>query len=474
MRPSLIVTLLIFIASAYSATAQNFQPFKNKYKYQFTYTGSITNHISNSLIHGIVVDSAKIIHSDSVFYFNKLATNTFDNFWGNSMVKKPNGDYLFLITNNTQNDTVIVKTQESLGVQWTFSLKNILYTAHYDSYKQETVLTNQIDFVKIFIVENATGFKDSIKISENFGLLYSFPFSDDLHSINYYLQHTHFNLTYIFNSKIGENKINYFEYFNYDLGDVLEYTPDPRVALGYPDKTGDDVYKVLTKTISPTGDTITYSFSKCHIDAIVNGNYSTTQTHCELAVTPWSVTGNFPYISLLTFPTKKHEYFYSLAPGLYKNDELVVTPPYVFEGFATYTFKKGLGLKEYDYSGLPNDDNVYYINTKYIKQSNTDDDCAIVATILDTKTLDASSSNLVVAPNPFDHSIAFTATNLSQGSWTVRITSALGIEVYNSTMVISSSNQLVDLSNLPMLTAGIYFLSLENESQVYSQKIVKQ
>jgi hypothetical protein len=470
MRFFAITSLFISFAVAYSATAQNFQPFKNKYKYQFTYTGSIANQVHSPLIHGIEVDSAKIVDADSIFYFNKLKTSQ-DNFWGHSMVKKTGGDYLFLITNNIQNvtDTVIVKTQVSLGAQWTFNLKNVLYAVHYDSYKQETILTNQTDFVKTFIVENASGFKDSIKISENFGLVYSFAFTEDL-----YNDCQHFNLTYIFNTKVGENKLNYFEYFNYDLGDVLEYTADPRVVAGYPDKTGGDVYKVISKTISSHGDTITYSLSKCHIDAINGNNYSTTQTHCELVVTTNSVTGNLPYIEPLSFPPNKTGQFFAFAPDMNTNNELDIAPPFVFEGFATYTFKKGLGLKEYYYNGLPNDDNVYYINTRYIKQSNTDDDCAIVATILDTKTLHASSSNLVVAPNPFDHSIAFTATHLSQGIWTVRVTSALGVEVYASKIIISSSNQQIDLANLPALTAGIYFLSFENESQVYSQKIVKQ
>lgn len=472
MRPSLIVALLIFIASAYSATAQNFQPFKNKYKYQFSYTGSIRGQINNSLIHGIEVDSAKIIHSDSIFYFNRLFTNVFnqpskDNFWGNSMVKKTGGEYLFLIKTNTQNDTVLVKTQAALGSQWSFKLKNILYTARYESLRQETVLTNQIDYVKTFIVENASGFKDSIKISKNFGLLYSFAFTEDFPG-----DFNHFNLTYIFTTKVGVNKLNYFEYFNYDAGDMLIYSP--RYHAGPPsDRKDNDVYKVLSKTISLHGDTIRYSLNKCHIDAVNGTTYSTTQTHCWLVVTAFAVTGNFPYIAPLSFPTNKIGGF--LAFALDMNDaELTIANPFVSNYNPSYTFQIGLGFKEYSFHGGVNYDPIYYINTQYIKQSNIDDDCDGLETILDTKTLHASSANLVVAPNPFDNSISFNATNLSQGNWTVRIVSALGIEVYTSAMTISSSNQLLGLSNLPALTSGIYFLSLENENQIYSQKIVKQ
>ena len=473
MIRSLIITLLIFIAAVNYTTAQNFQPFRNKYKYQFSYTGYIKNQLTSILVHGIEVDSANIINSDSVFYFNRLSIDTYnqtfkDNFWGNSMVKKSGGEYLFLVTNNTQNDTVIIKTQVSLGTQWTFRLNNIIYTVHYDNYKQETVLTNQTDFVKTFIVENASGFKDSIKLSENFGLIYSFPFTDD-----FFPHHDHFNLTYIFNTKIGANKLNYFEYFNYELGDVLEYTPDYRVAAGYPDKTGIDVYKVISKTISLNTDTIKYKFSVCHIDAINGKSYSSTQSHCGLVVTGSSVIGNIPYIDVLSFPTNKYGQFYAYAPGMYNNN-LLIAPPYIFEYFPEYYFVKDRGLTNYTFNGGMDYDFIYYIICGYIKQTNLDDDCDGLETILETKTLHASSSNLVVAPNPFDQSISLTATNLNQGDWTVRITSALGVEMYASKMVITSSNQQIVLSNLPELTSGIYFLSLENESSVYSQKIVRQ
>lgn len=471
---------LFFCTLAHFATAQNFQPFRNKYKYQYSYTGYIRNFSfdlprNSSLIHGIEVDSAKIIDSDSTFYFNRLSTNTSnqtfkDNFWGNSMVKKLNGDYLFLITHNTQNDTLLVKTQVPLGTQWTFTLNNVLFTTHYDSYKQETVLTNQTDFVKTFVVENASGFKDSIKISENFGLIYSFPFSD-----NFFPMHERFHLTYIFNTKIGTNKLNYIEYFNYELGDVLKYTPDYYVAQGYPDKTGIDVYKVISKTISLNMDTIKYRFSVCHIDAVNGNSYSSTQHHCELVVNECSVIGNFPYIDVLSFPPNKYGGFYAYAPGMHNNsNHLLIAPPMVFESFPEYSFFKGRGLTNHTFNGGYDYNFVYYINIGYLKQANLDDHCDGLETILDTKTLHASSSNLVIAPNPFDNTISLNATGLSQGHWKVRIVSALGVEVYTSAMHISSSNQQIDLSNLPVLSAGIYFLSLENDSQVHSKKIVKQ
>lgn len=480
MRFFVIASLLFFCTLASSATAQNFQPFRNKYKYQFSYTGYIRSFgpgspTNSSLIHGIEVDSAKIVDSDSTFYFNRLSINTYnqtfnDNFWGNSMVKKTNGDYLFLITNQTQNDTVLVKTQLALGSQWTFRLKNVLYTIRYDHFTPETVLTNKTDLVQTYIVENTMGFKDSIKISENFGLIYSFPFSDKGAP-----KPEHFNLTYIFNTKIGDNKLNYFEYFNYELGDVLQYTPNYYVAQGYPSKIGVDVYKVISKTISLNTDTIKYRFSVCHIDAVNGNSYSSTQHHCELVVTACSVTGGIPYTDVLSFPPNKYGGFYAYAPGMYNNSNyLLIAPPMIFEYFPEYSFTKSRGLTNYTFNGGMDYDFVYYINIGYLKQANLDDDCDGLETILDTKTLHASSANLTIAPNPFDNTISLNATDLSLGNWTVRITSALGVEVYTSKMIISSSNQQIDLSNLPALTAGIYFLSLENENQVYNQKIVKQ
>jgi hypothetical protein len=472
MRFSVITSFLLFITIAYSVTAQNFQPFRNQFKYQFSYISSSFDHSILPKIHGIQVDSAALINSDSIFYFNRLlesvSTLSFkDNFWGNSMVKKPGDEYLFLITNNTQNDTLIIKTQELLGTQWTFSLKNVLFTARYESYRQETVLSNQTDFVKTFIVENTSGFTDSIKISENFGLIYSFPFSDEFDP-----HHNNFNLTYIFNTALGENQLNYFEYFNYDAGDILIYSPAPP---GPPtDPLNNDVYKVLSKTVSAHDDTIIYSFSKCHIDAINAGTYSTTQTHCELVVTACSVTGNFPYIDVLSFPPNKNtNQFYAYIPNQ-NRDSLTVTPAHVFEGFDTYTFQSGLGLKEFFYNGLPNDNNVTYKNTRYIKQANTDDDCGNLEITLSAKSSQPTNKNLVIAPNPFENSITLNTSNLNPGNCRIRIVSTLGIEVYTSETIISSSNQQLDISDLSALTAGIYFLSLENESKLYSQKIIKQ
>jgi hypothetical protein len=470
MRFFIFVSFLLFTI-VYSATAQNFQPFKNKYRYQFSYTGSIANQINSSLIHGIEVDSAALVGLDSIFYFNKLIMRSKDNFWGNSMVKKSGGDYLFLISNNTQNDTLIIKMQETLGAQWTFNLKNVLYTIQYTTNAQETVLTNQTDFVKTFIVENTSGFKDSIKLSENYGLIYSFPFSDD-----FFPQHHNFYLTYIFNSKLGENKINYFEYFNYDRGDVLVYSPiTSGPSYGPPDRTDDNVYKVLSKTISSQRDTVTYSLSNCHIDAINSGVYSTTQTHCELVVTAYSVKGAFPYIDILSFPPNQTRDFFSFAPDMYNiKGMLIIEFPMVFEGFPTYTFKIGLGFEKYYFNGLPNYNDVTYENIKYIKQSNTNDDCSGLEKTLATTSNHISNGNILIAPNPFDNSLLLNTSNLGVGNWNLRIISALGVSVYTSEIMISSANQQIDLSNLTDLTAGIYFLSFENESQVYSQKIVKK
>lgn len=339
IRFSVIASILFFSVTISSATAQNFQPFKNKYKYQFSYTGLYMNRNQSELIHGIEIDSAKIINSDSVFYFNNLSTDfaSTDNFLGNSMVKKANGKYLFLVTNYNKTDTVIIKTQETLGTQWTFKLSNTLYTAQYAGYKQENVLTNQIDFVKTFIVENTLGFKDSVKISENFGLIYSFRFCDNFFPCN------HFNLTYILNTKTGTNKLNYFDYFNYDLGDVLVYQPN----LTYPNlpPVGNDVYKVLSKTISLNGDTVTYLFSNCHIDAFNGGVYSTTQGYRTLIVTECSVIGNFPYTGPLSFPPNKYGAFYSFAPGMYNEGNLMIGPPRFFEApFLSIRFKKTMDL----------------------------------------------------------------------------------------------------------------------------------
>ena len=474
MRFSIPVSLLIFTL-AFSATAQNFQPFKNKYKYQYTYTGYIMNQINTELIHGIEVDSAVLIGSDSIFYFNQLQVEYAprSNFFGDSLIKKINGEYLFLGSNYTQTDTVILKTQEILGALWTFKLNNILYTVHYNSYEEELVLTNQMDYVKTFLVENTSGFKDSIKISEKFGLVYSFPFFDNL-----FFGSSHFNLTYILNTKTGINKLNFFDYFNYDIGDILIYQPN----LTYPNRppVGNDIFKVLTKIISLNGDTVTYLFSLCHIDAFDGSIYSTNQTHCKLIVTECSVNGDFPYTYPLTFPPNKYGEYLTFAPNMNNNRSLLIAPPMVFEApVSSYSFQIGSGLSSYSFSGnsgfndgmpLPSKG---YANIRYIKQSILDDDCNGLELILDTKNLQTSSGKLLVSPNPFENSILLNASNLTVGNWNLRIVSTLGVEVHTSSIVISSSNQEIDLSNLPALTAGIYFLTLENEGQVYIQKIVK-
>ncbi len=229
---------------------------------------------------------------------------------------------------------------------------------------------------------------------------------------------------------------------------------------------------MLSKTVSLNGDTITYSFSNCTITGINSGNYSTIQTHCKLMVTAWSVTGTIPYIDLLSFPPNKNTtQFYAYTPNA---DRVIIEPYIVLEEFASYVFQKELGLEGYFYSGYPDFYDEQYKNTRYIKQLNTDDDCSSITTVLSIKSPQLFNENLAVVPNPFDNAISLNVIDLSEGNYHIRITSTLGVEVYTSEIIISSSNQQIELSNLPALTSGVYFLSLENESQVYSQKIVKQ
>lgn len=461
MRLSAIVFVFAFFALAHAATAQNFQPFRNTFSYEFLYRRALG---FDTTAHVITVDSAAVVNSDSIFYFNKLNT-TKDNFWGCSMVKKNSGIFLFLVTRDGYYDTVVVKTQQPLWTKWKFTLNNVVYTATYANYKQETVLTNQTDYVKTIIVEDYNGFKDSIKVSENFGFVYSFPFFDDS-----FYKHNNFSLNYIFNTHIGDNKLDFFEYFDYDAGDMLIYSPH---SPGPPtDRLDYDIYKVLTKTVSADGDTIRYQLSKCHVNAIDNGVYSMTQTHCTLTVTAFSVTGDFPYIGLLSLPTNKNTTML-FAYEAYRGG-LYIVPDVVFEGFPSYTFTRGLGLSQYYYNGAPNYDDRFYRNIEYIKQSNTDDDCSSIQTILAVKSSQAISENLMVAPNPFENSISLNTSNLLPGNSHLRIVSSLGVEVYTSEAAVSSSNQQLDLSGLSSLSTGVYFLFVENEGRLYSQKIIKK
>ncbi len=82
------------------------------------------------------------------------------------------------------------------------------------------------------------------------------------------------------------------------------------------------------------------------------------------------------------------------------------------------------------------------------------------------------SSRLSTFPNPFDSSINVELPNNTQGNITIDIIDITGKIVFTQKMSSSQNNNL-NIENLDHIPNGIFWLKIETQNKIYTQKIVK-
>ncbi|MGZ3864711.1 MAG: T9SS type A sorting domain-containing protein [Bacteroidia bacterium] len=81
-----------------------------------------------------------------------------------------------------------------------------------------------------------------------------------------------------------------------------------------------------------------------------------------------------------------------------------------------------------------------------------------------------AESNFNVYPNPTNGNITIAFTNGTTGKTTIKITSLLGAEVYNETILVANEKQNVDISKYEN---GVYTVQVTNVSGTFVKRIVK-
>jgi len=271
-------TLLLFIFLSLTVTAQNWQPINKAWHYNYRFNNA--NLVTNT----ILVDSAKAIGADSVFYLNRILLDcdtchaaSFGSqyncdscfvlgnqpqFLQRTIIKKTNGIYQFKDTGS-----IVFPTLATINTTWLFdSLWNISATVI--SINIETILGTN-DSVKTILLSSG----DTIKFSKSFGItLYPYKYG----------RNKYHRLTGIEELQIGEHVPDFKDIYNFNVGDVFCYATNSYYV-------GESVHETYTATKSSihsksiTDTSITYYSSYIRLTTIRTisipfGNSTSTQS----------------------------------------------------------------------------------------------------------------------------------------------------------------------------------------------------
>ncbi len=304
--------ILALILIAHCSYAQNYQCLQPAVKRYFTNT--------DGYLRGIRIDSLKT-QGDSTIYYPyhtprgyytstspSILDSTGGSWLGKQVVQRADGTFLF---DNLWQDTVVIKTQASLGDSWIFyhdtttlyyqadlitvdtmtvsgsldSVKKILITAHKPS---GIVITDPVDSFEIILSKN-NGFAQVFD-------LYTFPYhkpdSGYIGGMDFYLDKVGISLFALINLP----NPTYEQLYNWNDGDVYEYS----ACTGY--------FQYSDLICNPPGsyelDTITGVDS---LTGIKNYHYS-----------GWQALLDYPdfWITIPAFGSYTYDYFYGTKTGI--------------------------------------------------------------------------------------------------------------------------------------------------------------
>ncbi len=198
-----------FICLSVLVSAQNWSPLYlgDRYNYQL----DSENYISNT----IWVDSLKVNNTDSVFYLNRIVKNCFDcnlsdpdefiianqeQFMQKRVIRDSNEIYHYIGTTSFTIDS-----RASLDQSWLYdTLQNIDATVVAVG---EEEIFGLLDSVKTISLSN----QHIIKLSKSFGL------------IDFQNEEGIYQLKGIENRALGESIPDFFDFYNFEVGDVFQY-----------------------------------------------------------------------------------------------------------------------------------------------------------------------------------------------------------------------------------------------------------
>lgn len=241
-----ILSLFVATWSFLSIFGQNWEPVTLNNTYNYTYLGS-----PNDFAISIWVDSVDIINGDSIYYLNTIGSECeacygFNNsleinkahFLQKTVIKKDSGIYIL-------NDPMefIIRTLADSNEAWIFdSIYND--TATINSVYEDTVF-GIADSVKLIHISNGI----DILLSKSFGIIYTEDYTGSAGE---------YNLTGIEGMNVGEATPGFWNYFNYNVGDIFQGYG----GCGDPGGCYKDYYKYTVIEKDSSFDTILYLFDR--------------------------------------------------------------------------------------------------------------------------------------------------------------------------------------------------------------------
>jgi hypothetical protein len=507
--------LLVFILGAHLGRAQNWQCLQPGVKHYFTN--------SNGYLRGIRIDSVKT-YADSVVYYpfhtprgryynwSSTALDSTGGSWlGKHVVQLGDGTFLF---DNLWGDTIIIKSQASVGDSWVFcrDTSSLYYRADLVAKDTMTVL-GTLDSVKTVLITARRGSSivttdmvDSFQIilSKNNGFVQVF----DLYTFPYHKPDTAYcsGLDYFLDKVISDplartlvrsdNLIfrlvpftspTFNQLYQWNAGDVYEYSHcfgdlEEYGTFCDPPKEYDlDTITAITVTSGSTA----YDYKGWRADLIVIlDSWGLGPTPAQAAYTIATNAGRFTdgssfLINSDTLPEEFHQknllYYlpddssFCVAGALYKMERSDVDGANYFARFESggpnSIYKIPLGLLHY-YESYAGSDGFFTTDHTLLYYNRGGLACGYYTPPrLSVENID-KRKRLLIFPNPTTNELTINTTTLQR--YTITLINTLGQTI--KTIACNKQQQTINTTNIP---AGVYTISITDENgNRYNEKVV--
>jgi hypothetical protein len=501
--------LLFFTLITVSSFGQNYKVFNDSesgyYEYETNEGLWSVYPMGDEIYFSASADSSVMVGNDKIIYHRNVIRGVYhslsncllardSSLFGNQTIEKSNGDYLFFTINN---DTVLVKSQASVGTTWQFGkLENntLIVEANVLSIQSKPIF-NVVDNVKMIslTVKDNLGNtvshslnNETIELSENYGILKSPNFL--------YFGTDTAGLEMVGHSALNGDfrDIKWADIYNFEVGDIFHvlynWTPAPDVETSI-------FYKRTVTDKQLTSDAVIYSITERRI--AINDNLGVIDT----SNTTLNKTETYP----LTHPSDDIAFqssylfyentgwgmsdsysldhyrygFYNMDNQLI-NNRIVKTAVYNYALYTRYDTCSPIStaaLNEEEYiegAGGPYDKGwgvggSSYRLKYYKKGSETWGTPYNFDLLSNTKEVISAIQPIQITPNPATHQATIEMEEAMRNGY-LTVFDMTGKVVYEASL---SNENTVDLSVRDWMS-GVYLIRIVGEERVWSGKLVKQ
>jgi len=485
--------VILFIPSV--VFSQNWNIINPNYHYHYRNTDSI--YITNT----IFVDSIQVSGNDTIFFLNRIGTgcdtcslppSTYE--IGYYLINQPQ----FLQKTVTKNDSCFIFS-DTLNFK-IFPHKNIGYTWLFDSIDSISASIISSYSTTTFGIPDSTktialSTNDTIILSKNFGIK---SFSSPYNPKSYELVGIERP-----NDTIGIHFPNFWDFYNFDIGDVFQYTYD------YGDPAGgfSELYKITILNKHISNDSLFYLVHKVGHKEVYNPEFHYYTYSIDTTLVFINYADSFPnlYNGQICIEPETHEGItgfddnyiipicfidtidnlitkHNFCDNCYDENSNQVFFPILFEdlwyNYASaniyefkndtynYIFKEGLGLTKKQILLFEQSTNFDLIG--YIKNGDTTGTIYSDSYITGINNTNTFRPNFFVYPNPAKNKLTIKTNNFSSCHQKLTITNMVGQTVFEKNITDKGKTEL-DISSL---SKGIYLLRIDSKTNNYCKKII--